>query len=109
MPEIVKELERLLGKSRHGKYVLRLYITGSTRRSSRAVANLKAICESHLQGRYELEVVDLYQRAELARGRQIIVAPTLVKQLPLPVRRLIGDLSDTRRVLLALNLKLDDT
>jgi circadian clock protein KaiB len=88
----------------NSKYSLRLYVAGSTPRSSRAVSNLKAICEKHLKDRYDLTVVDLYEQPERAREDQIMVAPTLVRQFPLPVRRLIGDLSQTERVLAALDL-----
>jgi circadian clock protein KaiB len=107
MPEMIQELERLLSASPQGHYVLRLYVTGNTPRSQQAITNLKAICDTRLKGRYELEVVDLYQQPELAQGQQIVVAPTLIKQLPLPLRRLIGDLSNRPRVLLALDLKPD--
>jgi circadian clock protein KaiB len=86
------------------KYVLRLYIAGTTPRSSRAVANIRDICEHNLNGRYELEVIDIYQKPALAQGEQIIAAPTLVKQLPLPLRRFIGDLSDTERILVGMDL-----
>jgi circadian clock protein KaiB len=88
-----------------GKYILRLYVAGSTPQSSRAIINLKAICETHLKNRYELTVVDLYKQQGRAREDQIVVAPTLVRQRPLPVRRVIGDLSQTDRVLAALNLR----
>lgn len=87
------------------RYVLRLYIAGSTPGSSRAVETLKAICEEHLANRYELEVVDVYQQPVLARDEQIIAVPTLVKRLPLPIRKVLGDLSDKQRVLLGLDLK----
>lgn len=87
------------------RYVLKLYVTGASRRSHRAIQNLKRICELHLQGRYDLEVIDLYQSPELARTAEIIAAPTLVKEIPGPMRRLIGDLSQSDRVLLLLNLK----
>lgn len=87
------------------KYILKLYVTGATRRSQRAITNLNAICEEHLQGHYELEVVDIYQSPLLAKDADILAAPTLVKQLPLPVRRLIGDLSEPGRVLMLLDLK----
>ncbi|BCS34836.1 KaiB 1 protein [Luteitalea sp. TBR-22] len=107
MSEIIRELERLVGGDSTATYVLRLYVTGSTPQSSRAVANIKAICDEHLPGRYELEVIDLYQQPELAREGDVVVAPTLVRQLPSPVVRLIGDLSNTPRVLLALGLKSD--
>ena len=84
--------------------VLRLYVAGSTPQSSRAIRNLKAICETHLPGRYGLTVVDLYAQPELAREDQIVVAPTLIRQAPLPARRVVGDLSNTDRVLAALDL-----
>ena len=85
-------------------YRLRLFITGSTSRSARAIRNIRAICENKLHGRYELEVIDIYQHPEQAKPEQIVVAPTLIKKLPLPVRRLIGDLSDQQRVLAGLNI-----
>lgn len=88
----------------NGKHVLRLYVAGSTSQSSRAITNLKAICETHLKGRYVLTVVDLYAHPERAAQDQIVVAPTLIRQTPLPVRRLVGDLSKTERVLAALDL-----
>jgi circadian clock protein KaiB len=85
-------------------HVLRLYVTGTTPASVRAVANIKHICEEHLLGRYELEVIDLYQQPILAKGEQIIAAPTLIKKLPLPLRRIIGDMSDTERVLVGMDI-----
>lgn len=88
------------------EYVLHLYITGATPNSTRAVRNIKEICEQHLRGRYELLIMDIYQQPELAKQDQIVAAPTLVKKSPLPVRRLIGDLSDRERVLAALGLPL---
>jgi len=87
------------------QYLLRLYIAGSTPQSNRAVANIKTICEEHLKGYYELEVIDLYEKPYLAAGEQILAAPTLIKQLPLPLRRIIGDMSDTDRVLVGLDLR----
>jgi circadian clock protein KaiB len=89
---------------RNGKYSLRLYIAGSTPQSSRAITNIKAICETHLKNRYSLTVVDLYEQPARAREDQIVVAPTLVRQFPLPARRIIGDLSKTALVLAALDL-----
>lgn len=86
-------------------YVLRLYVTGSTARSTQAIMNIKQICEERLRDRYTLEVIDIYQQPELAREAQIIAAPTLIKELPLPLRRLIGNLSNTERVLAGLNLQ----
>jgi circadian clock protein KaiB len=85
-------------------YVLRLYVSGMTPRSARAVKNLQAICDEYLEGRYDLEVVDIYQQPVLTKGEQIIAAPTLIKKLPLPMRRIIGDMSNKERVLLGLDL-----
>lgn len=86
------------------RYVLRLYVTGMTPRSTRAIANLRAICDEHLDGRYDLDVIDIYQQPALTKSEQIIAAPTLIKRLPLPMRRLIGDMSNRERVLLGLDL-----
>ena len=98
------KFESRLRGARKDKYVLRLYIAGASARSSRAVANIRQICERNLNGRYDLEVIDIYQRPALARGEQIVAAPTLVKKLPLPLRRFIGDLSDTQRILVGMDL-----
>lgn len=87
------------------KYVLRLYVTGITPHSTAAVENIRTICEKHLRGRYELEIVDLYQQPVLAKGEQIIAAPTLIKKLPLPLRRFIGDMSQTEKILVGLDLR----
>jgi circadian clock protein KaiB len=92
-------------KSREPRYVLRLYVAGLTTRSTAAIRNVKQICDQHLRERYDLEVVDLYDHPTLARGEQIIAAPTLIKQLPLPLRRLIGDMADSDRVLVGLDLQ----
>jgi circadian clock protein KaiB len=100
-----QKLDKALKKSQKAEYVLRLYITGMTARSAAAVATIKSICEEHLQGRYDLEVIDIYQYPQLAKDEQIIAAPTLVKKLPQPLRRFIGDLSDKERVLLGLDLR----
>lgn len=89
---------------RHEQYVLRLYVAGMSTRSTDAVHTIQKICSEHLAGRCDLEVIDIYQRPELAKEAQIIAAPSLVKQLPLPLRRLIGNLSDRKRVLLGLAL-----
>jgi circadian clock protein KaiB len=86
------------------KYILRLYVTGMTTRSARAIENLHTFCEKHLAGHYELQVIDVYQQPELARTEQIVAVPTLIKKLPLPLRRLIGDMSDEERVLVGLNI-----
>ena len=98
--------ERLMaGTASEERYVLRLYVTGMTPRSTEAFASIKAICEERLQGRYELEVIDIYQHPQLAIDEQIIAVPTLVKKLPAPLRRLVGDLSNEDRVLLGLDLR----
>jgi len=85
-------------------YVLRLYVTGRTNRSARAIETARQICDTHLKGRHELEVVDLYEHPEAAAREQIIASPTLVRLLPDPLRRIIGDLSDRPRVLAGLGL-----
>jgi circadian clock protein KaiB len=87
------------------RYVLRLYIAGLTPRSTLAIQNIRKICEEHLRGRYDLEVVDIYTKPVLAEGEQIIAAPTLVKKLPLPLRRFIGDMSNTERILVGMDLR----
>ncbi len=86
-------------------YLLRLYVTGTTPKSVRAIKNLKQICEEYLKGRYELEVVDIYQRPSLLEGEQVVAAPTLIKKLPAPLRRLVGDMSNTEKVLMGLDLR----
>jgi circadian clock protein KaiB len=87
------------------RYVLRLYVTGQTPRSLQSVENLQRLCEKHLLGRFDLEVIDIYQQPALAAEGQIIAAPTLIKAMPLPLRRLVGDFSDANRVVLGLDLK----
>jgi circadian clock protein KaiB len=86
------------------RYVLKLYVTGATARSLRAIANVKAICEQYLKGRYDLEVVDIYRRPERLSRDQIVAVPTLIKKLPVPLRLLVGDLSRTEQVLQGLDL-----
>jgi len=92
-------------KEKSDTYILRLYIAGQTPRSVAALANLKQICAEHLAGRYTLQVIDLLENPQLARGDQILAIPTLVRKLPLPMRRIIGDLSNTERVLVGLDLR----
>jgi circadian clock protein KaiB len=87
------------------KWRLRLYVAGNTARSIAAFGNLKGICETHLGGRYEIEVIDLLRNPQLASGDQIVAVPTLVRKLPHPVKKIIGDLSNTERVLVGLDLK----
>ena len=88
---------------RRAKYILRLYVTGSSERSLKAVYNLKKICEEHLPD-YDLEVIDIYKNPEAARDEQIIAAPTLVKKLPEPLRKFVGDLSNTKKILVGLDI-----
>ncbi len=104
--ETTDAFEKLLsGSAAAERYVLRLYVTGMTQRSTEAFSTIKALCEERLQGRYELEVIDIYQHPQLAIDEQIIAVPTLVKKLPAPLRRLVGDLSNEDRVLLGLDLR----
>jgi circadian clock protein KaiB len=100
-----RRLEQAARAEQSRRYVLRLYVTGLTPASSRAIETVRRICEQHLQGRYELEVIDIYQKPALARDEQIIAAPTLIKVLPLPLRRFIGDLSKVDKVLFGLDLR----
>lgn len=87
------------------RYILRLYVTGQTPRSLRSIENLRMLCEKYLKGQFDLEVIDIYQQPALAAEGQIIAAPTLIKTMPLPLRRLVGDFSDQARVVLGLDLK----
>jgi len=87
---------------------LRLYVAGQTPKSLTAFANLKKICEEHLEGKYRIEVVDLLKNPQLARGDQILAIPTLVRKLPQPIKKILGDLSNTERVLVGLDLRLAD-
>lgn len=98
-------LNKALKKKSSDRYLLKLYISGVTPRSTAAIERVKRICEGHLKGRCDLEIVDIYQQPSLAKGEQIIAAPTLLKKLPLPLRRVIGDMSNEERVLLGLDLR----
>ena len=99
-----KAFEDSLAAEPKARYRLKLFVTGTTPRSARAIRNIRAICEENLQGRYDLEVVDIYQHPEQIKPEQIVVTPTLVKEHPLPSRKMIGDLSNTEQVLLGLDL-----
>lgn len=99
------EFEKLLKKRGTEKYLLKLYVTGLTPRSTRAIENVKKVCEEFLKGRYELNVIDIYKQPVLAKGEQIIAAPTLIKKLPVPLRRIIGDMSSREKILLGLDLR----
>ena len=98
------KLESAAAERASQRYVLKLYVTGATTRSLRAIANVKVICEQYLKGRYDLEVVDIYRRPALLRRDQIVAVPTLIKKLPVPMRLLVGDLSRTEQVLQGLGL-----
>ena len=91
-------------KKPNDHYLLRLYIAGTSPRSMRAIANVRKICQSELSDRYELDVVDIFQHPEMAKEAQIVAAPTLIKELPLPLRRFIGDLSDSDKVVLGMKI-----
>src|SRR5256885_13833829 len=97
IPPKPKKYIDALNKTADQEYCLRLYVTGTTPKSIRAITNIKRICEEHLKGRYTLEVVDLYQQPILAKGEQIIADPTLIKSMPLPLRKFIGDMANTDR------------
>jgi circadian clock protein KaiB len=110
LPPTTKEaLEAAARAGKTQKYVLRLYVAGITPRSQEAIRTVTAICEESLAGRYDLEVIDLYQHPVLARGEQIIAAPTLIKQLPQPLRRFIGSMADKERILVGLDLRPKET
>jgi circadian clock protein KaiB len=94
-------------KAASSRYILKLYVAGRSPRSVNAIANIKKLCEEKLQGRYVLEVIDLYQQPQLAQGEQIIAVPTLIRKLPSPLRRVIGDMSNAERVLVGLDIRSD--
>ena len=101
----MKKAKSQQNNSKMTVYELRLYVAGKTPRSLTAIENLKRICEEHLKGKHRIEVIDLLEKPQLARGDQILAIPTLVRNLPMPIRKIIGDLSNTERVLVGLNLK----
>lgn len=103
----MQRFEQAAKAMQNGKYVFQLYVSGITPKSLRAIENAKALFEEYLKGRYELQVIDVYQHPDLAREDQIVAAPTLIKKLPLPLRRFIGDLSDKEHILVRLNLISD--
>ncbi|MDP8909028.1 MAG: circadian clock KaiB family protein [Chloroflexota bacterium] len=102
----LQRLERALAELREARYELTLFVSGQSASSARAVRNVKALCEAHLNGRYNLTIVDVNQNPELARGSRVLATPTLVKGNPAPERMLVGDLSDSERVLLALDVRV---
>jgi circadian clock protein KaiB len=103
--DATKEFELALQETDKGDYVLRLYVSGMTPNSKQAIKNVQSICEEHLEGRYQLEIIDIFQQPIFAKAGQIVAAPTLVKELPLPLRKFIGDLSQTEKILLKLDVR----
>lgn len=98
-------LKAVAHKAAPAHYILKLYVAGQSPKSVNAIANIKRICEENLKGRYELDVIDLYQQPQLAQGEQIIALPTLTRRIPAPLRRIIGDMSNTERVLVGLDIQ----
>lgn len=103
--DAAEDFDLAMKKDSEGRYVLRLFITGMTPNSRKAIENVKKICEEYLQGCYELEIIDIYQQPIFAKEGQIVAAPTLVKELPPPLRKFIGDMSQTEKILLGLDLR----
>ncbi|MFH0727651.1 MAG: circadian clock KaiB family protein [Pseudomonadota bacterium] len=106
LKDSVTEFEQRLRKSGKENYVLRLYVAGISEKSVQAIQNIQQICNEHLKGRYDLEVIDIYEHPVLAKGEQILATPTLLKKLPLPLRRFIGDMTETQRILVGLDLRM---
>ena len=104
-----EEFEKASERQDQEKFLLRLYVTGMTPKSTRAITNVTDLCKKHLDSCYELEVIDIYQQPNLAKGDQIIATPTLIKKLPLPLRKLIGDMSDEDKFLVGIDLKFRNT
>jgi len=104
-PDATEAFEMALQETDPGNYVLRLFVSGMTPNSLKAIENIRKICTEHLEGRYQLEIIDIYQRPIFAKEGQIVAAPTLVKELPLPLRKFIGDMSQTERILLGLDVR----
>jgi len=102
--EDLEELAQAVRQAAEGHYVLKLYVGGSSTRSARAISNVRLICEEHLNGRYDLEIIDVYQQPEMAHENQLLAAPTLIREQPQPIRKLVGDMSDEARVLYSLNI-----
>ncbi len=105
--DTTQEFEDALKRLSQEKYVLRLFVAGMNPKSVQAIENIKRICEKYLPGRYQLEVIDVYQQPILAKDGQIVAAPTLIKDLPPPLRKLVGSMSDTERVLVGMDLHFD--
>ncbi|MGB9927033.1 MAG: circadian clock KaiB family protein [Methanosarcina sp.] len=103
--ESTESFEKASQGARDGKYILHLYVAGMGPKSVQAIENLKRICEEYMPGKYQLEVIDIYQHPVFAKDGQIVTAPTLIKELPLPLKKLIGSMSNTERVLVGMDLK----
>ena len=101
----LQEFETLVAALSRPKYVLRLYVAGNTTRSSQAITNVRRICDQYLLGQYELDVVDVYQQPEVTKSADVIALPTLIKELPFPPKRFVGDMSDTERIVVGLKLR----
>lgn len=100
-----REVTTARRKAASSRYLLKLYVAGQSPKSLNAIGNIKKICEVNLQGHYVLDVIDLYQQPQLAQGEQVIAVPTLIRKLPHPLRRIIGDMSNTERVLAGLDIQ----
>jgi circadian clock protein KaiB len=105
---MARRLEAAIAADSKERFVLRLYVSGLTARSRQAIENVRHLCEKHLAGRHELQIIDIYQQPELAKDQQLIAAPTLIKKLPLPLRKLVGDMHDSARVLVMLGVTAKD-
>jgi circadian clock protein KaiB len=103
--ETLQQLEKLVADLAQPSYVFRLYVSGTTARSTRAIANVRTVCDRYLPGRYQLEVIDVYKQPGAAKQEQVIAVPTLIKELPLPTKKFVGDMSDTERIVIGLNLR----
>ena len=103
--DAIGEFEQAVPGMADEQYVLRLYVAGTTPRSNRAIEAIKELCEKELEGRYDLEVIDIYQHPDLMEEQQVLAVPALIKKLPLPLRKIIGDMSDTERVVVGLGLR----
>lgn len=103
--DIRMRLEKKISKTKPEKYVLHLYVAGLSPRSQKAIDNIRKICEEYLKGRYELAVQDIYQNPIIARNGQILAAPTLIKRLPLPLRRFVGDMSNKEKILVGMDMR----
>jgi circadian clock protein KaiB len=105
---MARRFESAIAGDSKDRFILRLYVSGWSVRSRQAIENIRRLCEQHLAGRHELQIIDIYQQPELAKDQQLIAAPTLVKKLPLPLRKLVGDMHDSARVLIMLGISAKD-